>query len=163
MIRRMSKLGLVLVLPVLLLSASPVKAAPLVDEVAQKLICQCGCLMVLNNCSHGECGSRETMLGIIKQNMADGMPSDQIVQSFVRMYGEKVLAEPTKKGFNLTAWLFPFVGLAVGALVVYISLKKWVHRQEPEVKEAQEPREGDDKYRLQLEQDLKDFAERGFR
>lgn len=159
--RWLAKLGLVLSL--FLLSASPASAAPTVDDVAQKLICQCGCLMMLNNCSHAECNSRETMLGIIKQKIAQGQSADQIVQAFVAQYGERVLAEPPKRGFNLTAWLFPFVGLAVGAVIVYLALKRWLRREESPVSVAQETGKVDEEYQRRLEQELKEFPERGFR
>lgn len=155
--------GLVLSLLLTLFAASPVMAAPTVDDVAQKLICQCGCTAVLNNCTHAECTSRETMLGIVKQKIAQGQSADQIVQSFVSQYGEKVLSEPPKSGFNLTAWLTPFISLAAGGVIIYLALKRWLRRRKftsgvmPEIAERNEV------YRQRLEQELKEFPERGFR
>lgn len=155
--------GLGLLLSLVFFAATPLAAAPTVDDVAQKLICQCGCTAVLNNCTHAECGSRETMLGIIKQKIAEGQSTDQIVQSFVSQYGEKVLSEPPKQGFNLTAWLFPFVALAAGAVIIYVAVKKWLRRRESAVSAAPESEETDEAYQRRLEQELKEFPERGFR
>jgi cytochrome c-type biogenesis protein CcmH len=50
------------------------------------------------------------------------------MQYYVSQYGEKVLAEPSKKGFNLVAWLTPFVALIVGAVAVYYLVTTWAKR-----------------------------------
>lgn len=159
--RWLTKLGLLL--PLMFLIASPANAASTVGDVAGKLVCQCGCFMVLNNCTHIECASRETMLGIIEQKLSQGQSSEVIVQTFVKQYGEKVLAEPPKAGFNLTAWLFPFVSIAVGAVIITLAIKKWLRRQEPAVNIASGAEERDEEYKLRLERELKEFPERGFR
>lgn len=159
--RWLIRLGLLFLLVVFMVS--PVRAAPSVDDVARQLVCQCGCLMILNNCVHGECTSRDTMLAIIEQKIAQGQSSEQIVQAFVNQYGEQVLAEPPKRGFNLTAWLFPFVALAIGGVIIYVALKKWLRRGEPPVSIMPETEEEYENYRQRLEQELKEFPERGFR
>ena len=43
---------------------------------------------------------------------------DLIVDSFVARYGKKVLSAPTTKGFDLSAWIMPFVMLCLGLVVV---------------------------------------------
>lgn len=147
------------------LTVSPMNdSAVNVDDVARQLICQCGCTMVLNNCSHAECVSRETMLGIIRQKISQGQSEEQIILAFVNQYGEQVLAEPPKKGFNLTAWLAPFAGLALGAGIIYFALKHWLKRgRRSEANAAVIPEEEDEKYQQRLERELKEFPERGFR
>jgi len=153
-----------LVAPLLLaMMALPVNAAPKFDDVAERLICQCGCLMVLNSCSHAECTSRETMTGVVKQKLAEGQTADQIVQSFVRQYGEKVLSEPPKQGFNLTAWLFPWVSIGAGMAAIVIVLRKWVRRRIASPEAAQEAGRLEQRYGERLEKELRDFSERGFR
>lgn len=160
----MWRIRLVTVLAVVFLFARPASAAaPTVDGVAEQLICQCGCTMVLNNCSHAECASRETMLGIIKQRIAQGESEEQIVQAFVSQFGESVLAEPPKKGFNLTAWLSPFAAIAAGAVIIYLAIKKWLKRGEYALQADAGGGERDDEYLLRIEQDLKEFPEKGFR
>ncbi|MBI2869781.1 MAG: cytochrome c-type biogenesis protein CcmH [Chloroflexi bacterium] len=150
-------------LSLLVMAAAPVKAETVtVDSVASQLICQCGCNMVLNNCTHSECGSRDTMLGMIKFQISQGQTGEAIIQSFVGQFGEKVLAEPPKRGFNLTAWLAPFVGLAAGAGVVYLLIRKWARRGR-EVIAEELPTEEVEAYQSRLERELEEFPERGFR
>jgi len=120
--------------------------------------------MVLLNCSHAECGSREVMTTLITQKIDQGQSEEQIIQFFIAQYGEQVLAAPPKQGFNLMAWITPFVVLIVGAGVIYIALKKWVRREAPsQTYTPAEPDEKDEEYRHQLEEELKEFAERSFR
>jgi len=59
--------------------------------------------------------SRDGMLTLIEQKLAKGESATGIVQFFVAQYGEQVLSAPTKKGFNLTAWITPFVAILAGA------------------------------------------------
>ena len=48
-----------------------------------------------------------------------------------RSTGTKILAAPPKKGFNLLAWLLPFVALFGGALVLGLLAWRWSHTREP--------------------------------
>jgi len=160
------KVKLSIILPLItLFFLSPVRvSAATVSDVSKQLICQCGCTMVLLNCSHAECGSREAMTTLIKQKIDQGQSQEQIIQLFVAQYGEQVLAAPPKRGFNLMAWIAPFVVLIVGAGVISIVLKKWVRREAPsQTYTPAEPDERDEEYRHQLEEELKEFAERSFR
>ena len=154
------KLGITLLLIMLVINPFSV-SADTVTGISQQLVCQCGCGMVLGNCSHAECGSREALTIFIQQELDQGKSDPQIIQTMVAQYGEQVLAAPTKKGLNLTVWLLPFIALLVGGVVVYIVLKKWVKqgaKHQAEVVEA-----GDDKYRHRLSQELKDFTGGVFR
>lgn len=162
----LKKLLVALVISLVLLPVSPVMAdSPTVSEIANELICQCGCNMVLSNCSHDECSSRDTMIALIEQKLAQGESREQIIDYFVAQYGEQVLASPPKKGFNLVAWILPFVAILVGGGVIYIAVREWVRRgqREPAGDTTKAEKEEDEKYRKQLEKELDQFSEGGFR
>ena len=153
----------VIALLFILLYVSPVKAdSATVGDISRQLICQCGCNMVLLNCSHAECHSRETMTALIEQQIEQGQSEEQIMQLFVAQYGEQVLSEPPKRGFNLTAWITPFAAILAGGGVIYVTLKKWVRRG-GQIKIAVDNEEGDEEYRNRLDQELAEFSERSFR
>lgn len=153
--RLMLKFGIVLL--IFILAASPARAgAATMSDIADQLVCQCGCNMVLSNCSHIECFSRETMTASIEQKLAQNQSAKEIVQSFVAQYGEQVLAAPRKQGFNLTAWVTPFAALLFGGGVIYATLKKWV-RQGRTDQTDDTPEEVDEEYRRRLEKELKEF------
>ena len=156
---------LFITLLLLLLPVTPVMAdAATVSDISKQLICQCGCTLVLANCTHVECHSREAMTAFIEQEIAGGQSEPQIIQSFVDQYGEQVLASPPKRGFNLVAWLLPFAAILGGGGVIYIALKKWVWqgRQSPTIATA-EADEKNEEYQRRLEKELEEFTGRGFR
>ena len=49
---------------------------------------------------------------------------DQAASSSLQ-FGPAVLAEPSKHGFNLLAWVLPFVGLGLGAVVLGALAWRW--------------------------------------
>ncbi len=162
----LKKLGIALLfLLFFLLFVSPAKAnSTTVNDVAKELICQCGCTMVLSNCSHAECASREAMTSLIEQKLAQGQSAEQIIQFFVAQYGEQVLSSPPKRGFNLVAWILPFVAILGGGGVIYIALKAWIRRGKGgQTNALTKVEEMDEEYRRQLEKELEEFTGRGFR
>ncbi len=135
-----------------------------VSDISKELVCQCGCIMVLSNCSHAECMVRDTMTTLIEQKIAEGQSKEQIIQFFVAQYGEQVLASPPKRGFNLVAWVLPFVAILGGGGVVYLALRTWVRRGKSHQTDAvTKAEEGDEEYQRQLDKELEEFDERGFR
>lgn len=83
-----------------------------------RLVCQCGCNEQLSVCAMQNCGSATPMRAEIRDRLHKGDTVDQIVDSFVVRYGKKVLSAPTTKGFDLSAWIMPFVILCLGLVVV---------------------------------------------
>ena len=163
MVRRTGQIMGVALIGIILL-ATPASANSQADEVAQQVLCQCGCNLSVANCAHQECSSRDAMKKLIVEKLDSGMSETQVIQYFVSQYGEQVLVSPPKKGFNLVAWITPFAVILIGALVVWLALKKWVWRGKIEVQStttAEDPE--DEEYRLRLEQDLKKFGEGGYR
>ena len=156
---KLSRFGVILLL--FLLFASPVRAdSPTVNDISKELICQCGCDRVLD--SH-VCDTQEAMTALIEQKIAEGQTREQIIQFFVAQYGEEVLASPPKRGFNLTAWILPFAVILGGGGIIYIALKKWVRRGRQSQASVEVEEEEDEKYRRQLEKELEEFTEEGFR
>jgi cytochrome c-type biogenesis protein CcmH len=82
-----------------------------------------------------------------------GKSDPQIYQAFEKKYGPAVLAAPKLEGFNVLAWVLPFVGLGLGAVIVVVAVRR-LHprRQESEVEQA--PVEIDEKYRQLLDEEL---------
>ncbi|MBI4319623.1 MAG: cytochrome c-type biogenesis protein CcmH [Chloroflexi bacterium] len=97
-----------------------------VDAISGELMCQCGCTMVVVNC---DCSTAGQMRQVIQTQLDEGKTKAEILQYFVGQYGETVLSAPTKEGFNLTAWITPFVGILAGLALVHVILRAWLHRQ----------------------------------
>jgi len=88
-------------------------------EAAAQLVCQCGgCREQLTVCGMQNCHSATPMRAEIREKLQAGMTVEKIVDGFVARIGKQVLAAPTLKGFDLTAWIMPIVMFALGLIVV---------------------------------------------
>jgi cytochrome c-type biogenesis protein CcmH len=67
----------------------------------------------------------------IARRIQAGDSKDEIKDKLVAVYGRQILAAPPKEGFDLLAWLLPFVGLVGGALVLGFLVWRWSHGREP--------------------------------
>lgn len=65
---------------------------------------------------------------LISGMIARGMTSEQIKTALVAEYGERVLALPEEKGFNLAVYLVPIVVVALALVLAAIFLPRWRRR-----------------------------------
>ncbi|MEK7354567.1 MAG: cytochrome c-type biogenesis protein [Chloroflexota bacterium] len=147
---------------VILVPATPAYALTSKD-IQKELMCQCGCTMVVDVC---ECETANQIRAKITELMDQGQDKAQIIDYFVKQYGEKMLSSPTKKGFNLVAWILPFAAVAVGGTAIFFILRAWVLKGRSGSEQAvtlvqpvsaQESEE----YRGRLAEELKKYKEEG--
>tara|TARA_Y100001980_G_C14294434_1_gene124235 strand:- start:33 stop:452 length:420 start_codon:yes stop_codon:yes gene_type:complete len=55
----------------------------------------------------------------IKELVNQDMNKEEILDHFVKIYGERILAVPIAKGFNLMAWIAPILILILGCIILY--------------------------------------------
>ena len=79
----------------------------------------------LLNCTSEHAGQWQEL---IRQKVAQGVPKDEIMQYFINMGGEEVLASPPKRGFTLTVWLLPAFALLNGAGLIILLTTRWAKR-----------------------------------
>ena len=108
--------------------ADPVLATRF-NTISDKLVCQCGCQMILRVCNHVNCPSAVPMRHEIEKQLQEGKTDDVIVASFVSQYGMVVLSSPPATGFNLAAWVMPGFGLLVGLFIVFTIVSRWASRR----------------------------------
>lgn len=61
----------------------------------------------------------------IRQFLVQGQTEEQILNAYVQVYGERILAAPRASGFNLVAYLAPLLGLFVGIVGMFLWLTQW--------------------------------------
>jgi cytochrome c-type biogenesis protein CcmH len=102
------------------------------EQVVYEIAAQLRCV-VCQNLSVADSPSEMAlqMRGVIKERLAAGESSDQVVRYFVDKYGEWILLSPPRRGFSLLVWVFPFVAVIVGFGIVALLLRRWTRRTRP--------------------------------
>lgn len=94
-----------------------------VREVTAKLRCPtCRALSVQDSPS----GLALEMRELVREQLAAGKTTDEVLAYFVDRYGEWILLEPKAEGFNWTVWLLPVFLLLGGLAFVWITARRWV-------------------------------------
>jgi cytochrome c-type biogenesis protein CcmH len=106
-------------------------ATPSLDEdgieaLEREIHCQCGCGLDVFTCRTTDfsCQFSPAMHRDVLALVNGGYSRTEIVEAFVAVYGEKARMAPKAEGFNIIAYVAPF--LAVGGAAVFVSL--WIAR-----------------------------------
>ncbi len=130
---------------------------PTLKSVGDGVICQCGgCNQTVTTCNHVECPSLPEMSDLIQKEIAENKDETTILQDLVHRYGVKVLASPPAKGFTLTVWILPGVGLVVGLGAVIFIVRRW--RKPGGGRSAGPPAPVDPKVLAAVEEEMKRIA-----
>ncbi len=100
-------------------------------SLGHELICVCGCGQILLECNHVGCTASERMRGELQAGLDQGKGDDEILQDFAVKYGNTILAAPTKSGFNLVAWIIPFVVLGTATFFAAVLVRRWRSGKDP--------------------------------
>ena len=128
-------------------------------RISGKLVCQCGCNYLLSDCQHLECPSAIPMRKQIRSYLKQGMSEQAIIDAMVKEHGMVVLAAPPAKGFNLVAWVMPFVTLGIGFLIVRRVLLKMRARARAHVSANAAQAESLKPYEQRLAEELRALEE----
>ena len=93
-----------------------------VNRVAKKLYCPVCPNTPLDVCDTQACKDWRAQ---IKDELSQGWTEQRILDYFVAQYGERVLAEPERKGFTSLVWLLPILSALIGLWIVYEILRGW--------------------------------------
>jgi cytochrome c-type biogenesis protein CcmH len=115
------------------LPAKPEGNRPTLADLEGEVMCPV-CNTTLDQSSSPEANR---IKALIARRIAAGDSKNEIKDILVAEYGPSILAAPSKKGFNLLAWLLPFVALFGGALVLGFLALRWSHTREPRPPAAQ--------------------------
>jgi len=128
------------------------------QELEESLTCQCGCGLTVHSCNHLQCPSALPLRDEIRAQMALGKDKDTILAYFADKYGEKILSSPTTSGFNVMAWVTPFLALGIAAVLLTLMLARWTRRGQAPPGPASGPAaQAESPYSKILEKELKEF------
>jgi len=131
----------------------------LVQALEHKIRCTCGCNLDVFTCRTTDftCATSPAMHRLVLARLDSGKTPDQVIASFVTQYGESVLMQPPKKGFDLLAYVMPFVGLVIGLGIVGALMRRWIRSRpvesppQPGVPEPHASSEDQERLKRELE------------
>ena len=135
-------LVLALVLPVLAMpslalaqsSAGDQTVGPTLDDKAFAIANELQCPVCQNETvAFSPSSLAAQMRQLIREKVRQGDTREQILQYFVDRYGDSILTQPPKSGFNLLAWFMPFAGVVLGLVIVLSVLRVYRPRPAPTV------------------------------
>jgi cytochrome c-type biogenesis protein CcmH len=80
----------------------------------------------LLNCTSSQA---EQWRELIRQKLDQGESRNAILQYFVDMSGEGILAAPPKEGFALAAWLLPLFFIVNGTGLILVLTRQWARKR----------------------------------
>jgi len=93
------------------------------EKLGHQMVCTCGGNQILLECNHVGCPASDGMRNELVAAMNTGKNDSDVLGVFVAKYGPTVLAAPTTSGFNLAAWITPFVLLLAGLAIVVLLVR----------------------------------------
>jgi cytochrome c-type biogenesis protein CcmH len=100
----------------------------LVQAIEHRIHCTCGCNLDVFTCRTTDftCATSPAMHRAVMARLDSNMTAAQVVAAFESQYGESILMQPPKRGFNLAAYVTPFIALGLGALILGAWMRRWV-------------------------------------
>jgi cytochrome c-type biogenesis protein CcmH/NrfF len=126
---------------------------PTLESIGDQVMCLCGCVATLNHCPHRDCATVAEIRPVIEKEIAAGKDETAILQHLAIRYGVQVLAAPPARGFSLTAWILPGVGLLAGLSFVVVIARRW--RKPAPVLSGAAPEPLDPKLLAAVEEEMK--------
>ncbi|HEY7381428.1 MAG TPA: cytochrome c-type biogenesis protein [Gaiella sp.] len=114
----------VLALAPSLAPAAPAAGQPSAADLEAQLVCPT-CKTTLDM---SDAPVARRMKAIIRAQLAAGATEAEIKTELVDQFGQGVLAEPPKRGFDLLAWVLPLGALVLGAVGVGVLAWSWSRR-----------------------------------
>lgn len=78
-----------------------------------------------NTVREHDSGAAMEMRAEIRRMLSEGRTEEEILDFYVAKHGTKILAMPEARGFNLVPYLVPMLLLVLGAVFVYVAMRRW--------------------------------------
>ncbi len=105
--------------------AATMAADPVLEKRVMALAYELRCLV----CQNQSLGGSQSDFAIdlrneMREQMDQGKSDEEVTEFMVQRYGDFILFRPPVKSTTLPLWIGPFALLAIGALVLFIHLKR---------------------------------------
>lgn len=127
-----------------------------VNEIARELYCPVCENIPLDTCGMEVC---EQWRGVIRDKLSEDWTKEEIKTYFVNQYGDRVLAEPPRRGFNWLIYVVPPVVFTVGIYLLYRGFGVWQSADDDHLLEEErvvDQETVDEEYLSRVEEELRD-------
>ena len=123
-----------------------------VNAIAKTLYCP-----VCENIPLDVCGTQacEQWRELIREKLAQGWTEGEIKEYFVLQYGDRVLAEPPRRGLNWLVYIVPPTAFLAGVYILYRGIQSWRRIDKQEQVDMPVVTESLDDYVARLEEELR--------
>jgi cytochrome c-type biogenesis protein CcmH len=120
------------------------KGAPVTGEELNKRTHEVGSLLRCPVCQGMSVADSPAEMAInmkeqVRELLARGYTEEQILKYFELSYGQFVLLRPKFEGVTGIVWLLPLIALVIGAIVLFVKLRRLESGETPQTPNAQSP------------------------
>lgn len=110
----------------------------IIQALEHRIKCTCGCGLDVFVCRTTDfsCTTSPAMHRLVLARLDSGLTADQVVAKFEEQYGQSILMQPPKRGFNWAAYVVPFVALGAGLVLLVWVMRRWTKARVTEVTEV---------------------------
>jgi hypothetical protein len=95
-------------------------------DLANEVMCTCGCRLPAGTCGMTNCEGKASQLAKIKTLVDEGKDRDAVLASFVQEFGgQHILARPLDEGYHKLLWLLPYTLAGLSALGLAFIARRW--------------------------------------
>lgn len=123
-----------------------------VNRVARQLYCPVCENVPLDVCPTTAC---QEWRELIRLKLSEGWSDEQIKEYFAMQYGDRVLAEPPRRGLNWLVYVLPPVAILAGVVLVVGILRRMQAKPTPAEDTPAAPLSTEDEYLKRVEEELK--------
>lgn len=138
--------------PVFAQEVEPTPSDDEINRVARQMYCPVCENTPLDVCPTQAC---KEWRDLIRLKLSEGWTDEQIKDYFVAQYGDRVLAEPPRRGLNWLVYILPLVFIVLGAAVLFRVLGKMRKKAAAPIAAQPPETQADDRYLRELEEQLK--------
>ncbi|HEV8380197.1 MAG TPA: cytochrome c-type biogenesis protein CcmH [Gemmatimonadales bacterium] len=122
---------------------SPITAADnnaAIQAIEKKLRCSCGCGLDIYTCrtTDFQCTYSPALHKDVLRLAGQGKTAQQILDEFVKQYGQVALMSPPRKGLNLAGYFLPGFAIIIAGFFLVRTLRRWT-REAPAAATAAPP------------------------
>ncbi len=103
-----------------------------IQAIEKKLRCSCGCGLDIYTCrtTDFQCTYSPALHKDVLRLVGQGKTAEQIIDEFVKQYGQVALMAPPKEGFNLAGYFVPSLAIIAAGFFLVRALRRWTRDAE---------------------------------